>query len=77
MSTQIVCACCGGEERGSHDFSNKTYGGASLRLRTRQLEAAKARLPCPQSLIQIRSTPLHIPSTPTYARVSYLSSLSV
>ena len=40
-----------------------------LRLLTRQLAAAKARLPYPQSLIQIRSTPLHTPSTPTYARV--------
>jgi len=66
MSTLFVCACCG-EERGSHEFTNKTNVGASLPLRTRQLAAAKARLPCP--LIQIRSTPLHIPSTPTYARV--------
>jgi len=46
MSTLVVCACCG-EERGSHEFTNKTYGGASLRLLTRQLAAAKARLPCP------------------------------
>jgi len=68
MSTLFVCACCS-EERGSHEFTNKTYGGGSLRLRTRQFAAAKVRLPCPQSLIQIRSSPLHIPSTPTYAHV--------
>ena len=72
MSTLVVCACCG-EERGSHEFTDKTYGGASLRLRTRQLAAAKVRLPCPQSLIRIRSSPLHIPSTPTYVRVNYPS----
>jgi hypothetical protein len=40
MSALFVCACCG-EERGSHEFTNKTYGGASLRrMRTRQLAAA-------------------------------------
>lgn len=50
MSTLVVCACCG-EERGSHEFTDKTYGGALLRLRTRQLAAAKVRLPCPKSLI--------------------------
>jgi len=76
MSMLFVCACCG-EERGSHEYTNKTYVGASLRLRMRQLAAAKVRLPCPQSLIRIRSSPLHIPSTPTYARVklSFASSL--
>ena len=72
MSTLVVCACCG-EERGSHEFTDKTYGGALLRLRTRQLAAAKVRLPCPKSLIRIRSSPLHIPSTPTYVRVNYPS----
>jgi hypothetical protein len=67
MSTLVVCACCG-KVRGSHERNNKTYIGASLRLRTLQLVAAKARLPCPACpLIQIRSTPLHSPSTPTYA----------
>jgi hypothetical protein len=62
MSTLVVCACCG-EERGSHEFTDKTYGGALLRLRTRQLAAAKVRLPCPKSLIRIRSSPL--PPQPT------------
>ena len=87
MSTLVVCACCG-EERGSHEFTDKTYGGALLRLRTRQLAAAKVRLPCPQSLIQLRSylSPSHpgtaysFTSTPTYAGVKlelYFSSLSV